>query len=87
MPLAGGSAAGDGSDAVGGRDAASMGPQPVIGPAASGGQTPVAAAQPQPGAPLPANTVGTIDPHPRRPGRASRGSPWGTGASGGGWPP
>ena len=68
MPLAGGSAAGDGSDAVGGRDAAGMGPQPVIGPAASGGQTPVVAAQPQPGAPLPADTVGTTHLHPRRPG-------------------
>ena len=70
VPLAGGSAAGDGSDAVGGRDAASMGPQPVIGPAASGGQTPVVVAQPQPGAPLPADTVGTTHLHPRRPGPA-----------------
>ena len=70
VPLAGGSAASDGSDAVGGRDAASTGPQPVIGPAASGGQTPVVAAQPQPRAPLPADTVGTTHPHPRRPGSA-----------------
>jgi hypothetical protein len=68
VPLAGGTAAGDGSAAVGGRDAASMGPQPVIGPAASGGQTPVVVAQPQPGAPLPADTVGATHPHPRRPG-------------------
>jgi hypothetical protein len=70
VPLAGGTAAGHGSDAVGGRDAASMGPQPVIGPAASGGQTPVVVAQPQPGSPLPADTVGTTHPHPGRPGSA-----------------
>ena len=70
MPLAGGSAAGDGSDAVGGRDAASMGPQPVIGPAASGGQTPVVVAQPQAGPPPAADMVGTTHPHPRRPGSA-----------------
>ncbi len=70
MPLAGGSAAGDGSDAVGGRDAASMGPQPVIGPAASGGQTPVVVAQPQAGPPPAAGMVGTTHPHPRRPGSA-----------------
>ena len=70
MPLAGGTAAGDGSDAVGGRDAASTGPQPIIGPAASGGQTPVVVAQPQPGAPLPADTVGTTHPHPGPPGSA-----------------
>src|SRR3984957_18868423 len=66
----GGSASGGGSDAVGGRDAASMGPQPVIGPAASSGQTPVVVAQPQPGAPLPADMVGTTHQHPRRPGSA-----------------
>ena len=70
VPLAGGTAAGDGSDAAGGRDAASTGPQPVIGPAASGGQTPVVVAQPQPGAPLPADTVGTTHPHPGPPGSA-----------------
>ena len=70
MPLAGGSAAGDGSDAVGGRDAARMGPQPVIGPAASGGQTPVVVAQPQAGPPPAAGLVGTTHPHPRRPGSA-----------------
>jgi hypothetical protein len=69
VPLAGGTAAGYGSAAVGGRDAASMGPQPVTGPAASGGQTPVVA-QPQPGAPLPADRVGTTHLHPRRPGPA-----------------
>ncbi len=68
MPLAGGSAAGDGSDTVGGRDAASMGPQPVIGPAASGGQAPVVDAQPQAGPPPAAGMVGTTHPHPRRPG-------------------
>ena len=70
MPHAGGSAAGNGSDAVGGRDAASMGPQPVIGPAASGGQTPVVVAQPQAGPPPAAGMVGTTHPHPhpRRPG-------------------
>ena len=62
MPLAGGSAGGDGSDAVGGRDAASMGRQPVIGPAASGGQTPVAVAQPQAGPSPAADMVGTTDP-------------------------
>ena len=70
VPLAVGSAAGDGSDAVGGRDAASMGPQPVIGPAASGGQTPVVVAQPQAGPPPAAGTVGTTHPHPRQPGSA-----------------
>jgi hypothetical protein len=67
VPLAGGSAAAGGSD-VGGRDTAGMGPQPVIGPAASGGQMPVAVVQPQPGAPLPADTVGTTHSHPSRPG-------------------
>src|ERR1700722_9096584 len=51
VPLASGSAAGHGSDAGGGRDVASMGPQPVIGPAASGGRTPVVVAQPQAGPP------------------------------------
>jgi len=70
MPLAGGSAAGDGSSAVGGRDAASVGPQPVIGPAASGGQTSVVAAQPQAGAPPADGMAGTTHPHPRRPGSA-----------------
>ncbi|HYB47378.1 MAG TPA: nitrate- and nitrite sensing domain-containing protein, partial [Streptosporangiaceae bacterium] len=70
MPLAGGSAAGEGSDAVGGQDAASTGPQPVIGPAASGGQTPVAVTQPQAGPPTAAGMVGTTQPHPRRPGSA-----------------
>ena len=70
MPLAGGITAGDGSDAVGGRDAASMGPQPVIGPAASGGQTPVVVAQSQAGPPSAAGMVGTTHPHPRRPGSA-----------------
>ena len=67
MPLAGGSAAGD-ADVVGGRGAASMGPQPVIGPAASGGQTPAAVAEPQ-AEPSPAvGMVGTTHPHPSRPG-------------------
>ena len=70
MPLAGGTPAGDGSDAVGGRDAASMGPQHVIGPAASGGQTPVVVAQPQAEPPPAAGTVGTTHPHPRRPSSA-----------------
>jgi signal transduction histidine kinase len=70
VPVAGGSAAGDGSEAVGGRDAASMGPQPVIGPAASGGQTPVVVAQPQAGPPPAAGMVGTTHPHPGRPGPA-----------------
>src|SRR6478736_7248706 len=70
VPLAAGSVAGDGPDAVGGRDAASMGPQPVIGPAASDGQTPGAAAQPQAGPSLPADMVGTTHPQPRRPGPA-----------------
>ena len=68
MPLADGNAAGDGSDAVGGRDAASTGPQPVIGPPASGGQTPVVVAQPQAGPPPAAGMVGTTQP--RRPGSA-----------------
>jgi Nitrate and nitrite sensing len=70
VPLAGGTAAGDGSAAVGGRDAASMGPQPVTGPAASAGQTPAVVAQPQAGPPLPAGMVGTAHPHPRGPGGA-----------------
>ena len=69
-PLAGGSATGDGSDAVGGRDAASLGPRPVIGPAASGGQTPVVAAQPQAEPPPAAGLVGTTHPPPSRPGSA-----------------
>jgi signal transduction histidine kinase len=70
MPLAGRSTAGDGSDAVGGRDVASVRPQPVIGPAASGGQTPVVVAQPEAGPPPAAGMVGTTHPHPRRPGSA-----------------
>jgi hypothetical protein len=63
VPPAGGSAGGDGWGAVGGRDAASMGPQPVTGPAASGGQ-------PQAGPPPAAGMAGTTHPHPRRPGSA-----------------
>jgi signal transduction histidine kinase len=70
VPFAAGNAAGDGSDAVGGRDAASKGPQPVIGPAASGGQTPVVVTQPQAGPTTAAGMVGTIHPHPRGPGSA-----------------
>jgi hypothetical protein len=70
VPLAGGSAAGHGSDAVGGRDAASTGPQPVTGPAASGGQTLVVAAQPQAVPPPAAGMAGTTHPHPGRPGSA-----------------
>jgi signal transduction histidine kinase len=70
VPLAGGSAAGDGSDAVGGRDVAGTGPQPVIGPAASGGQTPVVVAQPQAGPPPAAGLAGATHPHPRAPGSA-----------------
>jgi signal transduction histidine kinase len=70
VPLAGGSAAGDGSDAGGGRDAASTGPRPVIGLVASGGQTPVVVARPQAGPPPAAGMVGTTHPHPRRPGSA-----------------
>ena len=68
--LAGGSAASDGSGAVGGRDAASMGPKPVTGPAASGGKTPVAVTQPQAESPPAADTAGTTQLHPRRPGSA-----------------
>jgi len=70
VPLAAGSAAGDGLDAVGGRDAARMGPQPVSGPAASGGQTPVVVAQARAGPSPAADIDGTTDPHPRRPGSA-----------------
>ena len=44
-----------------------MGPQPVIGPAASGGHTPVVVAQPQAGSPPAAGLVGTTHPHPRWP--------------------
>jgi signal transduction histidine kinase len=47
-----------------------MGPQPVIGPAASGGQTPAVVAQPQAGPPPAAGLVGTTHPHARRPGSA-----------------
>jgi signal transduction histidine kinase len=47
-----------------------MGPQPVIGPAASGGQAPVVVAQPQAGPPPAAGLAGTTHPHPRRPGSA-----------------
>jgi signal transduction histidine kinase len=47
-----------------------MGPQPVVGPAASRGQTPVVVAQPQAGPPPTAGMVGTAHPHPRRPGPA-----------------
>jgi signal transduction histidine kinase len=67
VPLAGGSAAGDDQGAVGGRAAASMGPQPVTGPAASGGQTPAVVAQHQAGTPPAAGMVGTTHPHPGRP--------------------
>ena len=70
MPLAGGSTADHGPDAVGGRDAASTGPQPVNGPAASGGQTPVVVAQPPAGPRPAAGMVGTTHPYPRRPGSA-----------------
>jgi signal transduction histidine kinase len=66
VPLAGGSAAGVGPDAVGGRDVASTGPQPVTGPAASSGQTPAG----QPPAEPAASLVGTTHPHPRRPSSA-----------------
>jgi signal transduction histidine kinase len=47
-----------------------MGPQPVIGPAASGGQTPVVVAQAQAGPPPAVGMVGTTHPHPRWPGWA-----------------
>ena len=47
-----------------------MGPQPVIGPAASGGQTPVVVAQPQAGPPPAVGMVGTAHPHPGRSGSA-----------------
>ena len=67
MPLVGGRAAGDSPDAVGGRDAASMGLQPVIGPAASDGRTPVVIAQAQAGPSSAADTVGTTHPHQSRP--------------------
>jgi hypothetical protein len=68
VPRAGGNAAGDDQDAVGRRDGASMGPQPVTGPAPSGGHTPVVVAQPQAGPPPAAGVVGTTHPHPGRPG-------------------
>ena len=45
-----------------------MGAQPVTGPAASGGQTPMVVAQPQPGPPPAAGLAGTTPPHPGRPG-------------------
>jgi signal transduction histidine kinase len=70
VALAGGSAAGNGSDTAGGRDAPSTGPRPVIDPAASGGQTPVVVTQPQAGPPTAADMVGTKYPHTARPGSA-----------------
>src|SRR5262249_18473951 len=48
----------------------SMGPQPVIGPTASGGQTPVVVAQPQSGPSSAADMAETTHPHPSRPGSA-----------------
>ena len=45
-----------------------MGPQPLIGPAASGRQAPAGAAQLQAGTPPEAGLVGTTHPHPGRPG-------------------
>ena len=45
-----------------------MGRQPVIGPAASGGETPVVVAQPQEGPPPADGTVEITHPHPGRPG-------------------
>jgi signal transduction histidine kinase len=68
VPLAGGRTSGDGSDAVGVRDAANAGPRPVSGPSASGGQTSVVVAQPQTEPPPTADVAGTTRPHPRRPG-------------------
>jgi signal transduction histidine kinase len=47
-----------------------MGPQPVIGPAAPGGQTPVVVAQPQAGPPPAVGMVGTTHPQPGRSGSA-----------------
>ena len=47
-----------------------MGPQPVSGPAPSGGHTPVVVAQPQADPPPAAGVVGTTHPHPGRPGSA-----------------
>jgi signal transduction histidine kinase len=47
-----------------------MGPQPLISPAASGGQTPAVAAQPQAGTPPAAGMAGTTHPQPGRPGSA-----------------
>jgi signal transduction histidine kinase len=44
-----------------------MRPQPVTGPAASGGQTPVVVAQPQAGPPPADGMAGTTPPHPGRP--------------------
>jgi signal transduction histidine kinase len=70
MPPTGGGAAGNGSDAVAGRDTASTGPQRVTGPAASGGRAPVAVAQAQAEPPPAAGTVGTTHPNPRRPSSA-----------------
>jgi signal transduction histidine kinase len=68
VPRAGGSAAADGSDVVGGRDAASVGPQSVTGPTASGGQTAVPVAEPEAEAASAAGLAGTTHPHPRQPG-------------------
>jgi hypothetical protein len=47
-----------------------MGPQPVAGPAASDGRTPLVVAQPQAGPPPAAGLVGTTHPHPGRSGSA-----------------
>ncbi|MDQ2811326.1 MAG: nitrate- and nitrite sensing domain-containing protein [Actinomycetota bacterium] len=67
VPPTGASAAGNGSDA-GGRDGARKGLQPVVAPAASGGQTPVVVAQP-PMEP-PAELAGTTSSRARQPGSA-----------------
>ncbi len=66
MPAVGEGVAGDGLEAVGGRDAASMEPQPVISPAASGGQVPLVVAQPQAESEAAVGMATTAQPHPRR---------------------
>src|SRR5579859_4662181 len=76
VPLAGERAADGGSDAAGGRDTASgrdtagREPQPVTGPAASGGQAPAVVAQPQTGSQAAAGMVRTAQSHSRRLGPA-----------------
>jgi len=92
-PLAGGSAAGDGSDCrrADGTRASRATDAPSSAPAASGGQTPRGSSpSPRPGLPPAAGMIETT-PSASEPPRARPGSRFSAlgklGASGGGWPP